>query len=154
MRSVTSLSTTDTVMVWSGIDCIDGRTELHMVNRGTMTAVQYRDEVLQPIVRSFAGAIDQEFVLRQENTRPHTVRDARAYLEQEGFEILDWLCGPQSDRWDILFRRVSDRENPPQDVPRLTQALIEEWNTLAQEIFRRLIRSMPTLWGRYKRSRW
>ena len=38
------------IMVWGGI-CLDGRTELHVINRGSMTAIRYGDEVLQPIVR-------------------------------------------------------------------------------------------------------
>ncbi len=110
-----------------------------MVKRGTMTAVRYRDEVLRPIVRPFAGAIGPDFVLMQDNAHPLTVCVAMAYLDQEGIEVLDCPArsadlNPIEHMWDILFRHVSGRENPPQDVTRLTLTLIEEWNTLAQDI--------------------
>ncbi len=62
-------------MVWGGIR-MDGRAELYVVNGGTMTAVRYRDEVLQPIVRP--GAIGQDFVLMQAIARPHTAIVAMA----------------------------------------------------------------------------
>ena len=43
------------VMFWGGI-CYDGRTELYRVDRGSLTALRYRDEILDPIVRPFLGA--------------------------------------------------------------------------------------------------
>ena len=59
-------------MVWGGV-CLRGRT-LHVMAAGTLTAVRYRDEILDPIVRPFAGAIGNKFILMQDNTRPHTAR--------------------------------------------------------------------------------
>ncbi len=41
-------------MVWGGI-CLDGRTDLVVVDGGALTAVRYRDAVLEPVVRPFAG---------------------------------------------------------------------------------------------------
>ena len=38
------------VMVWAGIS-LDGRTDLYVFPRGGITAIRYRDEVLEPIVR-------------------------------------------------------------------------------------------------------
>jgi hypothetical protein len=60
------------VMVWGGI-LFDGTTELYLV-QGTLTGVRYRDEVLHPIVRPFAGAIGEDFVLMDDNARPHRAR--------------------------------------------------------------------------------
>jgi hypothetical protein len=39
------------VMVWAGI-CHDGRTQLKIV-QGTLNAVKYRDDILDPIVLPF-----------------------------------------------------------------------------------------------------
>ncbi len=50
-------------MVWGGIS-LDGRPDV--IGRGALTAVRYRDEVLQPIVRPFAGA-GPDFILMQDN---------------------------------------------------------------------------------------
>ncbi len=50
------------VMVRAGI-CLDGRTDLHVVERGALTAARYRDEVQHPIVGPFVGAVGPEFIL-------------------------------------------------------------------------------------------
>ena len=44
------------MMVWAGIST-GGRTYLHIVMRGIITGVRYRDEVLDVYVRPFADAI-------------------------------------------------------------------------------------------------
>ena len=44
------------------------------------TAVRYRDKILDPIVRPFAGAIGNNFILMQNNARPHTARLTINYL--------------------------------------------------------------------------
>ena len=41
------------VMVWGGAS-YEGRTDLCVINLGTLTALRYRDELLDPIVRPFA----------------------------------------------------------------------------------------------------
>ena len=42
------------VMVWGGIS-YEGQMDLYVINRGTLTALRYRDEILDLIVRPFAG---------------------------------------------------------------------------------------------------
>ncbi len=54
------------VMVWGGI-MLDGRTSLHVFDRGSVTGVRYRDEVLEPYVRLFRGAVSTEFILMDDN---------------------------------------------------------------------------------------
>ncbi|GFW79003.1 transposable element Tcb2 transposase [Trichonephila clavipes] len=58
------------IMVWAGIS-LGYRTDLHIFKRGSMTPVRYRDEILEPIVRLYAAAIDPTFVLMDDNVRPH-----------------------------------------------------------------------------------
>ncbi len=133
------------VMVWGGI-CLDGRTDLVVVDGGALTAVRYRDAVLEPVVRPFAGTLGQDFVLMHDNARPHTARVVQAYLEQEGIDVMEWPTpstdlNPIEHFWDILQRHVSWRQNPPpHNSPEL---LREEWNGINQVSVRRLIRSMP-----------
>ena len=49
------------VMVWAGIS-LDDRTDLYVFPRGGITTVRYRDAVLEPIVRPYAGAIGDTFI--------------------------------------------------------------------------------------------
>ncbi|GBM77396.1 hypothetical protein AVEN_213857-1 [Araneus ventricosus] len=58
------------LMVWAGI-MLDGRTPLHVFERGTVSGVRYRDEILEPYVRLFRGAVVPEFILMDDNARPH-----------------------------------------------------------------------------------
>ncbi len=61
-----------------------------VIDGGALTAVRYRDEVLEPVVQPFAGALGQDFVLMHANARPHTARVVQAYLEQEGIDVMMW----------------------------------------------------------------
>ena len=57
------------LMIWGGIS-YKGQKDLYEINRGTLTALWYHDEILAPIVRPFAGAIDDNFILMQDNVCP------------------------------------------------------------------------------------
>ena len=74
------------VMVWAGLS-LDGRTDLYVFARGGITAARYRDEIL---VRPYAGAIGETFILMQDNARSHTARLCMAFLEDEGIAVMDW----------------------------------------------------------------
>lgn len=64
------------VLVWGGIS-YDGATDLYTINNGSLTSVRYRDEILDGIVRPFAGAVGPGFILMDDNARPH-----RAFLSE------------------------------------------------------------------------
>ena len=49
------------IMVWAGIS-LEYRTDLRILKCGSLTAVRYRDEVLEPIVRLYAAAVGLTFV--------------------------------------------------------------------------------------------
>ncbi|GFX82411.1 transposable element Tcb2 transposase [Trichonephila clavipes] len=57
------------VLVYGGIS-IDGRTDLCITRGGPLTARRYRDEILRPIVVSYAAAIEDDFILMDDNCRP------------------------------------------------------------------------------------
>lgn len=135
------------VMVWAGV-CLEGRTDLHVVPRGSITGIRYRDDVLEPIVRPFAAAVGDGFIFMQDNARPHTARVSMNFLEEEGIEVFDWPArspdlNPIEHVWDILGRRVRGRQHPPSTVGELREALVEEWGAIPQNDIRSLIRSMP-----------
>ncbi|KAG2456868.1 TCB2 transposase, partial [Polypterus senegalus] len=135
------------VMVWGGIS-MEGRTDLYRLDNGTMTAIRYRDEILGPIVRPYAGAVGPGFLLVHNNARPHVARVCRQFLEDEGIDTIDWPprssdLNPIEHLWDIMFRSIRRRQVAPQTVQELSDALVQIWEDIPQDTIRRLIRSMP-----------
>ena len=68
------------------------RTALHVLARGTLTAIRYRDEILRPIVRPYAGAVGPGFLLMNDNARPNVAEWCQQFLRDEGIDAIDWLA--------------------------------------------------------------
>ena len=75
-------------MVWGGIS-LDGRTDLHGFNCGTLMAVRYIYVILGPFVRPNAGAVGPGFALVQDNARPHVARMCLQFLDEEDIETMN-----------------------------------------------------------------
>ncbi|GFT66945.1 transposable element Tcb2 transposase [Trichonephila clavipes] len=103
------------VLVYVGIS-IDGRADLYIIRDGPLTAHIYRDEILRPIVSPYAAAIGDDFILMDDNCRPH-----RANLEDE----------------------LLAANHPPQTLQELERSLLEEWDRRPQLVINSLIDSMP-----------
>ena len=135
------------VMVWGGIS-MEGQTDLYRLQNGSLTAIRYRDEILEPMVRPYAGAVGPGFLLMHDNARPHVARVCRQYLEDEGIDTIEWPSrspdlNPIEHLWDIMFRSIRRRQVAPQTLQELTDALRQIWEDIPQDTIRRLIRSMP-----------
>ncbi|GFU93306.1 transposable element Tcb1 transposase [Trichonephila clavipes] len=133
-------------MVWAEIS-LGYRTDLHIFKRDSVTAVQYRDEVLEPIVRLYAAGIGPTFVLMDNNARPHRADIIDDYLESEGIARMAWTAylsdlNPIENLWDTLGRAVSSRFPPPATLIELETALQEEWRLLNSAVVGHLIESM------------
>ncbi|GFX67534.1 transposable element Tcb1 transposase [Trichonephila clavipes] len=50
---------------------LNGRTELHIFDRGSVTGDRYCEEVLLLHVRLVRGAIGPDFIFMDDNARPH-----------------------------------------------------------------------------------
>ena len=66
-------------MIWAGIS-INGKTDLYVIENGTLTALRYCNEILDHIVRPSAGTIGPEFILMDNNARPYRVHVTNVYL--------------------------------------------------------------------------
>ena len=69
------------VMVWAGISA-QGKTDLHVIDNGTVTAFRYVNEILDVYVSPYAGAVGENFILMDDNARAHRARITDQYLEQ------------------------------------------------------------------------
>ena len=135
------------VLVWAGI-MFDGHTDLHIFDGGTVNARRYRDEILEPYVRLFRGAVGPHFIFMDDNARPHRAHLVDDYLEREDIQRMAWPAlspdmNPIEHAWDALGRRVAARQPPPRTLPDLRNALRVEWELLPAEFFNHLVESMP-----------
>ena len=98
------------VMVWAGMSKA-ARTELVFVDRGTLNAQRYIEEILKDPVLPFAPFLGQNFLLVQDNARLHSARCIMQYLQEVGIRTLDWPTrspdlNPIEHVWDMLGRNV------------------------------------------------
>ncbi|GFX59963.1 transposable element Tcb2 transposase [Trichonephila clavipes] len=69
---------------------LNGRTELHIFDRGSVIGDRYCEEVLLPHVRLFRGAIGPDFIFMDGNARPHRTLAVEELLESEDITRMDW----------------------------------------------------------------
>ncbi|GFX88622.1 transposable element Tcb2 transposase [Trichonephila clavipes] len=79
------------------------------------------DEILRPIVVPYAPAIGDDFILMDDNSRPHRTNLVEDSLFEEGIVRMEWpACSPDMNPiehvWDTLGRRVAGRQPPPQTL--------------------------------------
>ncbi|GFS55343.1 transposable element Tcb2 transposase [Trichonephila clavipes] len=107
-------------MLVYGVISIDGRTDLYIIRDGPLTARRYRDEILRPIVDPYAAAIGDDFILMDDNCRPHRANLVEDFLFEEGIVRMELpACSPDMNPiehvWVALGRRVA---TTPTNSPR------------------------------------
>ncbi|GBM95886.1 hypothetical protein AVEN_211258-1, partial [Araneus ventricosus] len=125
----------------------DGRTPLHVFERGPVTGV--RDEILEPYVRLCRGAVGPEFILMDDNSRPHRALLVDEFLESEDNRRMDWPArspdlNPIEHVWDTLGRAIANHNPRPRTIQEMKTALPNDWDQLPQEIINCLISSMKS----------
>ena len=133
-------------MVWAGISR-GGRIDLHIAMRGMMTSVRYWDDILDVYVRPYAGVIGSQFILVDDNARPHRARVVEDYFQQEAIIHVDWpVRSPDLNPIEHVLNmpQVAILRSPvhPRTLAELGNALTEKWNNLEMAAIQRLIASM------------
>ncbi|KFM58179.1 Transposable element Tc1 transposase, partial [Stegodyphus mimosarum] len=131
------------VLLWGGI-MLNGRTELNVFDRGSVTGDRYCEEVLLLHVRLLQGAIGPDLIFLDDNTRPHRTLAVEELLKSEDTTRMDWPAysldlNPIEHVWDALGRRIAARLHHPENTEQLKQMLIEEWALLPQEMLHQLV---------------
>ncbi|GFS47388.1 transposable element Tcb2 transposase [Trichonephila clavipes] len=121
------------------------RGNLYIIRDGPLTARRYRDEILRPIVDPYAAAIGDDFILMDDNCRPHRTNLVEDFLFEEGIVRMEWpACSPDMNPiehvWDALGRRVAGRQPPLQT---LQEERFGRWDRIPQLVINSLIDSMP-----------
>ena len=98
------------VMVWAGISA-QGKTDLHVIDNGRLTALRYVNEILDVYVCPYAGAVGEKFILMDDNACAHRARITDQYLEQATIVHMEWLArspdlNPIEHAWDMLQTAV------------------------------------------------
>jgi hypothetical protein len=75
-------------MVWAGIS-IDNRTDLVVVP-GRLNAMNYIENILEDHMVPAAYGVGQNFILMQDNAKPHTAGITRKFLQERGIQVMEW----------------------------------------------------------------
>ncbi|GFT56807.1 transposable element Tcb2 transposase [Trichonephila clavipes] len=136
------------ILVWAGIS-LGGHTDLHVFHGGTVTGLRYRDDTLDPYVRPYAAAIGNDFILMDDNARPHRAWIVEEYLEDHGLERMECPArSPDLNPIEHLLGLSWQRgcclkpSPPPRSLHELKQGLLCVWSSLPIPVSDNLINSM------------
>lgn len=92
--------------------------------------------------------VSEEFLLMDDNARPHRARIITTFLEDNhNIQRIEWPAGspdlnPTENIWAMLETRVRNRNPPVTNVLTLTAASQKEWNIIPQVVIRNTAISM------------
>ncbi|GFV02315.1 transposable element Tc1 transposase [Trichonephila clavipes] len=103
---------------------LNGRTEFHIFDRGSVIGDRYCEEVFLPHVRLFRGAIGPDFTCKDKNARPHRTIAVEELLESEDITRMDWTAyypdlNPNEHESDALGRCIAARLHHPENTQQL-----------------------------------
>ena len=130
------------IMAWGGFS-VKGKTSLFCF-RQIMNAEFYVNIISRhiPEINSMLG---NDWRFQQDNDPKHTSRIAKAYLQENVPEMLEWPSNspdlnPIENLWAIVKRNVEKRM--PRNIEDLEQFMKEEWQNIPDSIVINLVNSM------------
>ncbi|GBN62770.1 hypothetical protein AVEN_104874-1 [Araneus ventricosus] len=106
-----------------------------IVTRSTVSVQFYRGDILDPIVRPYAGAVGDSFILQDDNARPYRARLVENYLREESIVYIGWpvrypYLNPIEHVWYSLGKRISPLNPLATTLQGLGTALTQQWTLL------------------------
>lgn len=135
------------VTVWGGI-CRNGKTDLVILIGESMNAERYGNLCVRDIVVPYAENFGNDFILVDDNARPHRAQIVNEILRENNIERMEWPArspdmNPIEHVWSRLKLKLSHRENGFQNLNDLANEIWQEWEAIPQNFIRALIDSMP-----------
>lgn len=135
------------VHVWAGIS-MRGRTQLVFLDanvNGDEYARLLQTHLLPFVNNHFGGVAN--CILQDDNAPAHRAAAVSELKDQLHLRTLRWPSrspdmNPIEHVWDFIKRSVQ-RQNPPQTVAELRNAVANAWQEIPQDFFRRLVLGMP-----------
>ena len=113
-----------------------------------MNAEKYGRDIIEDTLLPFLHANPQvDYIYQDDNAGQHRARIVTDLKTQHNIESLDWPSvspdlNPIEHVWDAIGRRISQRNQPVANIRELRQAVVDEWNNLPMQFFRKLVVSM------------
>ena len=124
------------------------KSAVHIID-GNLNAVQYRDQILEPIAIPFGLAtVGKGFIIQDNNARPQRARIIEEFHENHmEYTHMQWPAyspdvNPIEHDCDIVGRDIRALDEPPRMLEDLALALVEQWAAIPQRKIQKLFRSM------------
>ena len=117
------------IMVWGGISH-RGTTSLHMT-RGKINSDTYQ-AILRDNLQPIKALYPQGFTLQQDGATPHTSKSTQKFLEEGGYEVLDWPpnspdLSPIENLWGIMKNALEKEiDRSPENWMAIIQRIWDE----------------------------
>ena len=124
----------------------EGKIELVFVD-STLNARQYINEILEPHVLLYTGAIGAQLICIQDNAISHCAKVTQDYLNEQAIVVMDWrACSPDMNPiehiWDQLKRATYSRMDRNSTLQNLRIIVEHEWANIPQRKIAKLVHSM------------
>jgi len=135
------------IMCWAAIG-YNYRSPLVLLPPPGVTALRYKNEILQPYVVPLANRYRPNFCFQHDNARPHTARLCTDYLQQNDVLIMAWPPNSPDvniieNLFDVLKRRIRNHQPAPRNLEELYQVACQVWDNIDQNEIRQLFKSCP-----------
>ncbi len=130
-------------MLWDGVGyaCkIDGRMDKELY-------VKILDKDLEASLKYY-GKFQADIIFQQDNNSKHTSHLATNWLEDYGYEVLEWPAqspdlNPIEHLWTHLKHKLAKYQKGPKGMLELWERVEKEWDAIDTAVCQNLIESMP-----------